>query len=258
VSVYDLDGSGPARQLTFDGTSSRPVWTPDGERIVFGGTIGGKSGLYSQRQDGSGSMDLLVRPDDPQAGFQPEAWSRDGKTLWLSSSIGGQRRLMTFRPGVDSSPVEFAPVWSSNSALSPDGKWVAFMSAALGALQDIWIRPVEASDQTRYRLTTGGASDPVWAPDGKSLYYVVNRDTPQAQLMSVPVQADTAFKAGPPVPLPIKGLLGNGARIYDVAPNGGSFVIVLPYVADSASVSREVDVVLNWFEELAKSVQSAR
>ena len=82
------------------------------------------------------------------------------KCWWCRPVLVGQRQLMMLRPGIDTTLTPIAPVWSSNSALSPDGKWIAYMAAELGAVQDVWVRPFPPAGETKFQVTSGGAADP--------------------------------------------------------------------------------------------------
>ena len=58
---------------------------------------------------------------------------------------------------------------------------------------------------------------------------------------------------GRPTPLPITGLLGSGARVYDISPDGLSFVVLMPNNSEVEKVGL-LNVTLNWFEELKQRV----
>jgi serine/threonine-protein kinase len=76
--LYDVRGQS-ASQLTFDAADDLwPVWTPDGERVLFLSQRGGPYGLFSKRADGTGQPEQLVSFEG-----QPLLWSiaPDGRTL---------------------------------------------------------------------------------------------------------------------------------------------------------------------------------
>src|SRR5262249_35416796 len=102
----------------------------------------------------------------------------------------------------------------------------------------------------------GGASDPVWSPDGKHLFYVVKRDSPESQLIQVDVQTQPTFSViGSPTALPIRGFTGNGPRNYDISPDGNSFVLITADESKPGSqLASQLKVTLNWFEELKQRV----
>ena len=91
---------------------------------------------------------------------------------------------------------------------------------------------------------------PVWAPDGKSIYFVPGASRP---IFSVPVTTLPTLNFGTPVPLPqaIPGLLSLDVRGYDVLPDG-RIVIVSGASGSNAVPPVDITVVLNWFEELKR------
>ncbi len=128
------------------------------------------------------------------------------------------------------------------------------MAAELGAAQDVWVRPFPPAGETKFQVTSGGAADPVWSPDGKEIFYVTGRGTPDSRIVSMPVRLTPTFSvAGRPTPLPITGLLGSGARVYDISPDGLSFVVLMPNNSEVEKVGL-LNVTLNWFEELKQRV----
>jgi WD40 repeat protein len=96
---------------------------------------------------------------------------------------------------------------------------------------------------------------PIWSPDGKQLLYAQ-----QTQLFAVSVQTQSGFTFGNPVALPVKGFeqIVEWPRQFDIMPDGKQFVVVLPFgQADTAEASQQkpqIQVVLNWFEELKQRV----
>ena len=120
VAVHRHDGTGgdvwvmeqPPRaptRITFDATqdNSSPIWSPEGDRIVFASRRNGKWGLYVTRSDGSGTDgELLLESDLPKA---PMSWSPDGKRLvfwvhdpktlgdiWILPMDGGDKKPVPF------------------------------------------------------------------------------------------------------------------------------------------------------------------
>src|SRR3989449_7096441 len=88
VWVYDMAQRTRTR-LTFDQSAHRPIWTPDGRRIVYSRGQFGQGDLYWIPADGSGPAELLlVAPEDQWAGDV----TPDGRTLLFRSGGGGSVR----------------------------------------------------------------------------------------------------------------------------------------------------------------------
>jgi hypothetical protein len=102
----------------------------------------------------------------------------------------------------------------------------------------------------RWRVSTSGATRPLWSRDGRELFYL----DADRRLTTVSVQTAAHFAAGPATTLfetkrfGLEGL----ARNFDVAPDGRRFVFIknLPIPADA----RRLVIVQNWSEELKERV----
>src|SRR6266480_2132640 len=139
VWVYDIAHHTRTR-LTFDQTGHRPIWTPDGRRIVYSRGQFSQADLYWIPVDGSGPAEsLLVAPDDQWAG----AVTPDGRTLLFRAGGGGPvRSIYTLSLEGPRTPQPFlANQFENHSpALSPDGHWVAYVSNELGRVE-VYVRP---------------------------------------------------------------------------------------------------------------------
>ena len=87
---------------------------------------------------------------------------------------------------------------------------------------------------------------PIWARDGTALFF-----THRQAVMRVDVDTEPTFNASVPE-LVFEGAFALGYRGYDVAPDGERFLML----KGRAGYARDVQVVLNWFEELKERVPS--
>jgi TolB protein len=166
-------------RLTSDGHfKQRPMWSPDGSKLIFARHKGGKIGLAVLSADGSKETALT----DGKLPQYDGCWSPDGKRLAFSFCLqsGPQGNLDVYLADADgSNPVKLAgdrgklsheefPAWS------PDGKQIAYSSTADGN-QELYIADVEGPQ--RRRITSDPALDthPVWSRDGKWLAFATNR-----------------------------------------------------------------------------------
>jgi Tol biopolymer transport system component len=137
-------------------------------------------------------------------------------------------------------------------AFSPDGHWVAYVYVE-SMHSNIYVQPFPKTSAARYQITQKGRNDaPLWSPDGKELFFY---NSESQKLMAVSIQTQPAFSFGQPVPLPIEGITQNGGgRRYDITPDGKRFLVMLPDTSTKGKSrhTQQVNVVLNWFEELKK------
>jgi Tol biopolymer transport system component len=82
---------------------------------------------------------------------------------------------------------EFAPV------LSPDGKWLAYVTNESGG-SEVYVRPFPDATSARWQVSVDGGSEPLWAPDGRELFY----RTRSGGVMAVPVTPGATFIYGTP------------------------------------------------------------
>jgi serine/threonine-protein kinase len=254
VAIYDLSGSTPPRRLTFGGHNERPIWTRDGQRIVFASDRDGVEALYWQRADNSAPAERLVKVE-PGIVPQPEAWTPDAMTLIYNARVARRTGgLATFTLGTDQQPKALISS-ASNPSLSFDGKWLAYFSNESGGFNrgSVFVEPFPRNGG-KNQITMNGGLSPVWSRDGKQLYYI---SQPDMQLMSVDIQrTEPSLMLGKTTPLPIKGIITGGPRDYDVTADGKTFVLVLPQsqAQTSKAPPDEINITLNWFEELKQRV----
>ena len=76
------------------------------------------------------------------------------------------------------------------------------------------------------------------------------------QIASMEVRTDRGFVFGKVTPLPIEGFITAGPRPYDITPDGKAFVVIVPRAntAPERPPAEQINVTLNWFEELKQRV----
>jgi serine/threonine-protein kinase len=237
IWVYDLAQHTRTR-LTFDRTAQRPVWTPDGRRIVF--SRGQDADLYWIPADGSGPAEsLLVAPGDQY----PGAFTPDGRTLlYRSGGFGDTRSIHFLRLDSTRTPHPYLVTEFQNHspALSPDGRWVAYVSNESGQAQ-VYVRPFPGPGG-RWQVSLDGGVEPVWAPGGAEIFYRTD-----SKMMVAAVRTRPAFAVGERRQLfdGNYGSLGGVYRDYDVTRDGRSFVMI-----QALGEAQDVIIVLNWFRHL--------
>jgi len=252
VWIWDLARETLTR-LTFDpGFDEPPAWTPDSRRIAFASDRDG-GGLFWQAADGTGPVERLTQGRN----FFPTAFSPDALKLVFSSSSSSQvsSDIVTLTPGSRDrpSPLIHTPFRELNAEISPDGRWIAYQSDESGHAE-IYVRPFPNIDGGRWQVSTDGGERPLWARNGRELFYVT-----AVGLMTVPIETTTAFSNGKARKLlddRYRYFFGDvffQGRTYDISPDGKRF-LVIKQAAESGteddSSNLRLVVVLNWTEEL--------
>jgi Tol biopolymer transport system component len=253
LNAYDTARGGMIR-LTRDAMLVGSAWHPDGKGVVVFYEGPRPRGLYMHGLDGSDRM-LLGVEDAKWA--RVGTWTPGGEELiyalqdelqhdlWaLPVMTGGPPRQLTRTPASEMAP-----------QLSPDGRWLAYVSDETGSSQ-IYVR--RYPDGERMVVSTGTARGPAWSRNGRELYYM--GETPDGLSMhAVPVITDaTSIRVGTPHPLfrlRVPGPSGvmqqysygatNIGASYDVLPDG-RFLMVRGFDPQGM---RELVVVQNFFDD---------
>ena len=250
VWIWDLARETETR-FTFDsGRDGFPEWTPDGNRIVFSSDRAGSMNLYWKPADGTGEPERLTHSQDAQF---VQAWTHDGKQLVLHKiDPTTSRDLYILALAVEQSAEPLLKTSFNESAadISPDDKWIAYASNESGR-DEVYVRPFPDVDSGKWQISTDGGRVPAWSPDGRELFYNSGE-----RMMRVSVQTEPDFAAGIPELL-FEGryYYGNNVRGYDISPDGQRFLMIKEPDSSVETVgATQINVVLNWFEEIERLV----
>ena len=220
--------AGPVSRLTLhDGQDRSPAWTPDGRAITFlsDRPITSDStrrvnpfNVWEQAADGTGEPRLLWRKDGPTDAF----WSPDGRWLMLvaprSTGRSGHGDILAAHPGVDSAARAIVATGYNESAatLSPDSRWLAYVSNEQGTTE-VFVRPFPEVSGGKWQVSSGGGSAPLWAHNGRELFYVAN-----GKMNVVRIHPGPPFSAEPPRVL---FAIPDGVRASSLVRFRGTFAI---------------------------------
>jgi tRNA A-37 threonylcarbamoyl transferase component Bud32 len=237
--------TGPFSRITFGDTASfRPAWSGDGRSLIYVRDNGGGSGQpYVSRADGTGRAEPLLRS---KLSFGHAFESGDGQWLVLRRALNepGAGDIHAARRGDTALvPLLTTSATESGPALSPDGRWLAYVSDESGT-PEVYVRPFPDVASARWQASLRGGTLPVWSHNGRELFYINGRQ----EMSSVAVTTNPGFSLGEPqVLFPASDYnLATSAGAYDVGPDG-RFLMVRPLVGPSET---ELVLVQNWFEEL--------
>jgi eukaryotic-like serine/threonine-protein kinase len=251
IWLYDLARETLTR-LTFEGNDNiLPVWTPDGKHVAFRSNKEGPENIYWQLADGSGGLERLTTSEYTNS---PNSWSPDGQLLAFSeSSPTTGTGIWVLRLSDHKAQPFLRTAFSVTAArFSPDGHWLAYVSNESGR-NEIYVQPYPGPGG-KWQISTDGGKEPVWNPNGRELFYRSGD-----KMMAVEIATQPGFAAGNPRML-FEGqyvLFPAAGPNYDVTPDGQRFLMLKP-VEQAQSAPTQINVVLNWFEELKRRVPAGK
>ncbi len=185
-NIWILAPDGVARQVTFEGSNSRPVITRDGRYIVYSSNRAGRSNLWRVDSDGLNSLRLTSGAYEDFPSITP-----DGN--WVIYRTGGEVRKVSINGG---EPTRLFAKIGTYCALSPDGRFLVIF-ASEGTQQPVWYVDVHdiSNGQRVKRFDLPSGSEPfnyiAWSPDSSGITYIRTIDG-AANIWSQP------NSAGPP------------------------------------------------------------
>ncbi|MCH7717783.1 MAG: protein kinase [Gemmatimonadetes bacterium] len=250
IWIKELDG-GSFQRLTFGGDFNvRPVWSADNRWVMFlSNQARAALELFRRRADGSGPAERVLDWRRPPA---EGLWSRDGQ--WLVVRTDGARDIFALRPGVDSVPQPLLTMVFDETApaLSPDGRWMAYVSDESGR-SEVYVRSFPNVEDTQRQVSTDGGMEPVWAHSGRELFYKnASRD-----LVAVTVRTNPTFAVvgrRELFTLPTGASATAQHAQYGITRDDTRFIMFrTPGTAEGVVTERWI-VVENFFEELKAKV----
>ena len=208
IWIMNADGSAERRLTAGSARDDQPVFTHDGEHVVFQRVANASTSpcpceLRIVGVDGAGERLLdtgpgnAANPDVSKNGKLVFVGDRDGtRSVYVTDLRGGPVKRVTMVPAAFG---DFRPRWS------PRGNDIVFMRNELGNLAsiDIWTVHQDGSDLRRLTTTERVEEYPQWSPDGERIVF-------------------TALEVGPPF----------GGRLHTIDADDGSDDQVLPQVGE--------------------------
>jgi len=240
---------GTDRRFTSDPSQNvSPIWSPQGDRIVFDSDRAGHPrDLYQKKISGAGQEEVLLSTSFPKFVYQ---WSRDGRFIVYGE--GGSRNQVWVLPMGDSGqpkPMQFSHTEFNevHGQLSPDNRWMAYASDVSGQ-REVYARSFPAADH-ELRISTAGGEQPRWRGDGKELFYIAADRKIYAVELKASAGQNPTLEASAPVLLFDPHFTGGATNYfnYDVTADGKRFLAAAIPTTDSApTTSPPVTVVVNW------------
>jgi WD40 repeat protein/predicted Ser/Thr protein kinase len=257
VWVYDPQRDAMTRLTSGGGIYLLPIWSPDGQYVVFGRLAGG--GIFQTRADGAGQPQALTQSESIQApfGFTPggkrlaylELGANPPVQVWTVplENQGGQLKVGNPEQFLKSSFTDTAP------SFSPDGRWLAYQSNESGTFE-VYVRafpPPSSGQGGKWQVSNSGGITARWSRSGHELVY---QSGDQIMAASYSVKGDTFVPEKPRV-----WIAKVGGTEWDLAPDGKRVVVVRPVeTAEAPRQEHEVVFLENFFDELRRRAPASK
>jgi eukaryotic-like serine/threonine-protein kinase len=260
IWVYGWERDALTR-LTFAGdTNSFPVWTPDGQRIVYSSyEKGGTPNLWWIRADGAGNAQRLSESNNTQDGG---SWRPDGKVLAfhqynsdtgfdiMSLPVEGDEKS-GWKPG-EPKPFVNSAFDEREPAFSPDGRWLAYQSNESGNYE-VYVRSFPGPGG-KWQVSTGGGLLPKWSRNGKELFYRTVTDS-KIMVTAYTASSDSFHADKPQLWSPGQFTdLGPGIYDFDLHPDGKRFAVLKAQGTEQNVAVNKVSFIFNFVDEISRKV----
>jgi Tol biopolymer transport system component len=248
IWIYEF-ARGTFLRLTVDGNNINPVWSSDAKQLVFSSVRDGRFGIFRKPADGSGVEERLTTAPN-ETGQVAESWAPNGKALTFGEwNATDQGDIWILPLDGDRKPQPFLRTRFSEffSSFSPDGNWIVYTSDESGRYE-VYVRPYPGPGG-KWQVSTEGGEEPVWA--GDELFY---RNGEKWMVAKVRTKPD--FHAETPRLLFENYFINVPGLSHYVSSDGQRQVMIQPIGQDSNP--KQINVVLNWFEELEQHVATGK
>jgi serine/threonine-protein kinase len=240
-------------RLTFGpGAAFGPLWTPDGTRLVYSSERDNKPGLFWKPADGSGAEERLLSASTQP---NPDSFSPDGKLLMFTlASPDRQGDILLLPLQGDRRPRDFlaTPFNEYGATLSPDGRWVAYISNEAG-IEALYVQPFPGPGG-KWQISSGAAGgNPQWSRDGKQLFFRIDQGVAKVDVTTSP-----SFSVSAPRPLfatTFGGLRPFVRMLFSLSPDARRILTIQGSERDAGAT--QINLVFGWTDEIKRRAATA-
>jgi serine/threonine protein kinase/dipeptidyl aminopeptidase/acylaminoacyl peptidase len=247
VWIYESSGGFATRFTSHSAIDAIPVWSPDGNRVVFQSLRKGHADLYQKLSSGLGNEELIL--ESPRTKYETDFSPNGEFIMFRALDPKSKMELWLLPTGGDRTPSPFIKTsyGVSHGQFSPDGRLVSYASNESGRWE-IYVASFPGPGGN-WKISSGGGFEPRWRRDGKELYYL----HPDGKMMAVNIMDNNGFEASPSRTLfqtrRREQISSTDLFTYDVSNDGQRFLVNTDVGETNSSV---LSLVLNWDAEYKK------
>ncbi len=241
---------GTLTRLSFGtGEDETPAWSPDDRAVAWSGSRTDLiRGIFRRQADGGGGEELIWKLD---LHTHVRDWTPDGKALIYETSnpkTSGDIWRLDLEGSPKATPVIQTPFNEHNSRLSPDGKWIAYASNESNR-DEVYIQKYPEGG-SRLIVTTAGGDQPVWARDGRTLFFRSNGEVYAVDFVAGPQPSVNNGRSL--FPDRFDSPQAGSHTGYDAFPDGK--LLMLQSTSEKDGGRTKIVLVFNWLEELKQQL----
>jgi eukaryotic-like serine/threonine-protein kinase len=241
MDLWLLDrASNEMRRLTTLGNTSPPEWAPDGNHLIYTvRSTHNRSEVWLLPVYGGVAPTRLL---DLEGTVTDAVMTPDGSAVVVRriDAEAGIRLELVDLAG-DAAPVPLVTTGSPNyPRISPDGQWLAYTT--IRAVSEVFVRPLRGTGEVQVSLS--GGFEPIWARDGQRLFHRAFDTWIELTLDLSGTPAVRERRTLLEAPYHASLVRAN----YDVAPDGRTFVILMPDQDDD-----DILIAIGWADEARRA-----
>ena len=238
IWLWDIERSLRTR-FTFDRASDNyPVWSPDGENIIFASRRNGNSALYRKSVGGTGEVELVYASE---IDMLPTSWSPDGRFLAFDQQgkgTGSDQWILDLEGGPSAEVFYQSEAEDGAGFFSPDGRWIAYWSQESGR-GEIYVTPFPGPGR-RWQVSQNSGTWLQWSSDGREIFFQ-EEDGP-LKVTEVDGSGET-FTIGRIEDVMVMDTSNISGIMFSIAPDGERLLVV---DTNSGEQADALDLVIGW------------
>ncbi len=238
-----LDDDRPSKLTFGPAVDFYPVCSPSGGDVAFASLRNGPPNLFRVSVSSPGSEQTILQSPLPELVTD---WTPTG--LIVYSVLHGETNFdieVVPAVGGETTTVVATTAEERNGRVSPDGRWIAYVSNESGAFE-VYVQAFPAGG-AKWLVSTGGGQQPQWRSDGRELFYL----SPDRKLIGVEVRAGADFAIGAAA-----GLFDTRITAWERANQGVQYAVTADgqrfLVNTAAETIVPITLVLNWMASPAR------